>query len=332
MNASSLSEKKAKPSNQPSSQPFPMVERTPIWMTISGTLLLVSLGAIILSFLKFGAPVKLGLDFVGGSKIEYKFSSPINKLTPGEVTQKVFNQIGPEFGADSLAQVSKSNGSTYLILRTKELNVDTREKLDSLLKSNFGQFEVLSVDTISGTIGPELLSSGLLALGITLAGILLFISYRFRRDFAVCAIIALCHDVVIVIGLFAILGLVINLEVNVLFLTACLTVFGFSIHDTIVVFDRIRENTKYLSKKRNLVQIINESIQQVWFRSICTSLTTLITLGTLLVWGGETTRIFAGAMFVGILTGTYSSIFVASALLGQWHLWQEKNKLPAKKN
>lgn len=332
MSASSVSEKKSQPAgNVPSKAPFPIVEKTPIWMSISGTLLLVSIIAIVLSCLKFGAPVRLGLDFVGGSKIEYKFSSPSLKLTPGLVTEKVLNKISPEFGSDSLAQVSENKEDTYLILRTKELNVDTREKLDSLLESSFGQFEVLSVDTVSGTIGPELLSSGVLALAVTLIGIMLFVSYRFRRDFAVCAIIALCHDVILVVGLFAILGLTLGLEVNVLFLTACLTVLGFSIHDTIVVFDRIRENTKFLSKKRNLVQIINESIQQVWFRSTCTSLTTLITLGSLFMLGGESTRIFAGAMFVGIMAGTYSSIFVASALLGQWNLLQDQNKVTAKK-
>ncbi len=298
-----------------------IIETAPIWMTLSGSLILLSLIAIILSCLKFGSPVRLGLDFVGGTKIEYKFAKPNKELNPGVIREKVLDKINTQLGADSLAQVS---GEQYLILRTKNLTLDEREKLDASLKDSFGNFNILSVDTVGGTIGPELLKSGLIALVVTLIGILTFVTYRFRRDFAICAIIALCHDVIIVIGLFAALGLFINLEVNTLFLTACLTVLGFSIHDTIVVFDRIRENTKFLSKKRNFVQIIDESIGQVWFRSLCTSFTVLLTLAALFFFGGETTRLFAGAMFVGVLAGAYSSIFVASVLLGWWHSKQQK--------
>ncbi len=321
MSVSSVSEKKNKPES--SENAWHVVERAPIWAGISGSLILLSLIAITLSFLKFGSPVRLGLDFTGGTKIEYKFAQANQEISPGSVREKVLDKINTKLGADSIAQVSENK---FLILRTKVLNTDEREQLDGLLKENFGEFEVLSVDTVSGSIGPELLRSGLIALFVTLLGIMLFVSYRFRRDFAACAIAALCHDVIIVIGLFAALGLIYGLEVNVLFLTACLTVLGFSIHDTIVVFDRIRENTKFLSKKRNLVQIINESIKQVWFRSACTSFTVLLTLGALLLFGGETTRIFSGAMFAGIMTGTYSSIFVAAVLLGQISRWQEKKQ------
>ncbi len=307
---------------------FSVIEKAPIWWTLSGTLILISLIMISLSIAKFKSPVKLGLDFTGGAKIEYKFKKPNDNLSSGNITEKVLKPLGKDFAIDSISQVSEKQ---YLILRTKELNLKQREKLDQDLKTNFGDFEVLSVDAVSGTIGPELLRSGLLALFITLIGILAFVSYRFSQDFAICAIIALCHDILLVIGLFAALGLFMGLEVNSLFLTACLTVLGFSIHDTIVVFDRIRENKKYLSKKKNLTVIIDESIKQVWFRSTCTSVTTLITLGALLIFGGESTKIFAGAMFAGILTGAYSSIFVASVLLGKWNLWQDKKKTASKK-
>lgn len=330
MGSASVTGKKDKNSNSSIAREYPkIVEKSNLWYSLSGSLILISIIAISLSFYKFGSPVKLGLDFTGGTKIEYSFKEPSKELTPGNVREKVLSKIDDNFASEGLAQVAEDK---FLILRTKEISVDNREKLDSLLKDNFGDFEVLAVDTVSGTIGPELLNSGLVALGITLAGILLFVSYRFRRDFALCAILALCHDVTIVVGLFAILGLVKGVEVNILFLTACLTVLGFSIHDTIVVFDRIRENTKYLSKKKNLVQIIDESISQVWFRSICTSLTTLITLGTLYVLGGETTKIFAGAMFAGIVTGSYSSIFIASVSLGKWNQRLESKKSSVTKN
>lgn len=329
--ANKLSDKTSKvnsKSSAPSEWNSPtIVEKAPIWVSISGILITISIVAIIYSFVKFGAPVKLGLDFVGGTKIEYSLLKENKELTSGNVRDKVLANVSDELASSAVAQVSDDK---FLILRTKELSIDNREKIDALLEKEFGKFNVLSVDTVSGTVGPELLSSGLIALAVTIVGIMTFIGYRFRRDFAACGILALCHDVTIVIGLFAILGLVKGLEVNTLFLTACLTVLGFSIHDTIVVFDRIRENTKYLSKKRNFTQIINESIKQVWFRSLCTSITTLVTLGCLFVFGGDTTKIFAGAMFVGILTGTYSSLFVAAVALGKWNELQT-NKKTAKK-
>ncbi|MDX1921197.1 MAG: protein translocase subunit SecF [Candidatus Caenarcaniphilales bacterium] len=325
MSSPSVTGKKDKNINSSAIKEYPkIVEKANLWYALSGTLILISIVAIFLSFSKFGSPVKLGLDFTGGSKIEYSFKNPSKEITPGSVRDQVLSKINDNLAAEAVAQVAENK---FLILRTKEISIEDREKLDSLLKETFGDFEVLAVDTVSGTIGPELLNSGLLALGITLAGILVFVSYRFRRDFALCAILALCHDVIIVVGTFAILGLVKGVEVNVLFLTACLTVLGFSIHDTIVVFDRVRENTKYLSKKKNLVQIINESISQVWFRSVCTSLTVLMTLGALYIFGGETTKIFAGAMFAGVVTGSYSSIFIASVTLGVWNQKYESKRV-----
>ena len=296
--------------------PFKIVENTKIWLSISGILILLSIIAIVMSCLQFGSPVKLGLDFVGGTKIEYKFQKINSELIPGTVREKVLDKINSKLGSDSIAQVANNDS---LVLRTKVLSVDDRSKLDNLLRKSFGEFEILSVDTVSGSIGPELMKSGLLALLVALIGILLFVSFRFRRDFAICSIIALCHDVLIVVGLFAALGLFFGIEVNILFLTACLTVLGFSIHDTIVVFDRVRENSKLVSKKRSFSQVVNESIAQVWFRSLSTSFTVLITLGALLFFGGETTRIFAGAMFAGTVFGSYSSIFIASSLLGWWN-------------
>ena len=298
-----------------------IVENAHIWFLVSGFLLLLSILAIGASFYKYKAPVLLGLDFVGGTKIEYKFKEKNATLTSQNVADKALIKIGKEFASSSIAQISEQQ---ILILRAKELNDEQRALLDGALKENFGEFEVSSVDTVSPTIGPELLWSGLLSLGITLGAICLYVSYRFRQDFAICTILALIHDVIIVVGLFAILGLLKNIEVNSLFLTACLTVLGFSVHDTIVVFDRVRENMKFLSKKNNLTNIINMSIGQVWFRSFSTSLTVLMSIGALFVFGGETTSIFSGAMFVGMFCGTYSSIFVAASILGRYD--QAKNK------
>ena len=291
------------------------------WFGFSLAVLIPGLIAIGLCFQKYGAPIKLGLDFTGGTKLEYKFFTQV-KL---EDVREVLDKQG--LGGSNI-QLSKiaNDGSQVVIIRSKAIKerkstqkkASQKELLDNGLKNKIGNFEILSIDTVSPIIGPELLTSGILALVFTLIGIVLYISYRFKRDYALCAIIALLHDVFILAGLFAIFSFIWELEIDSLFITAVLTVIGFSVHDTIVVFDRIRENSKYLSKTKNFGDIANDSINQTLVRSINTSLTTLITLGTLYLFGGETTKNFVGAMFLGIASGTYSSIFVASALLVWW--------------
>jgi len=291
------------------------------WLGFSFAILIPGLIAIGVCILRYGAPLKLGLDFTGGTKLEYKFTSTV-KL---EEVRQILDKQGLK---GSNIQVSKplKDGSQVLIIRSKaikqrkssETKLSQKEKIDQTLEKKFGKFEILSIDTVSPIIGPELLSAGLLALFFTCVGIVLYISYRFRRDYALCAVIALLHDVFILVGLFAIFSLIWGLEIDSLFITATLTVIGFSVHDTIVVFDRIRENSKYLGKNKTFDEIANESINQTLVRSLNTSITTLITLGTLFLFGGETTKMFVGAMFLGIASGTYSSIFVASALLVWW--------------
>ncbi|MBI2995596.1 MAG: protein translocase subunit SecF [Candidatus Melainabacteria bacterium] len=291
------------------------------WFGFSLAILIPGLIAAGICISKFGSPIKLGLDFTGGTKLEYKFPHEIRL----EETRKIVDRN--KLGGSSI-QVSKQalDGSQIVIIRSKAIKerkstqkrASQKEKLDEDLRQSFGNFEILSIDSVSPLIGPELLTSGLLALLFTCVGIVLYITYRFKRDYALCAIIALLHDVFILIGLFAIFSLIWGLEIDSLFITAALTVIGFSVHDTIVVFDRIRENSKYLSKNKTFGEIANDSINQTLVRSINTSLTTLITLGTLFLLGGETTKMFVGAMFLGIASGTYSSIFVASALLVWW--------------
>ena len=299
------------------------------WISFSLAILIPGLIAISLCLVKYGAPLKLGLDFTGGTKLEYKFTH--------EVKLEDVRQILDEHKLrGSNIQVSKValDGSQVVIIRSKaikqrkssEKNASQKEKIDENLGSKIGPFTIMSIDTVSPIIGPELLTSGLLALAFTLIGIVLYISYRFKRDYAICAIIALLHDVFILLGLFAIFSLMWGLEIDSLFITAVLTVIGFSVHDTIVVFDRIRENSKYLTKNKTFGEIANDSINQTLVRSINTSLTTLITLGTLYLLGGETTRNFVGAMFLGIASGTYSSIFVASALLVWWREIAQKKR------
>ena len=302
------------------------------WFGFSLAVLIPGLIAIGMCIVRYGAPIKLGLDFTGGTKLEYKFQHEIKLEDIREVLDR-HRLSGSNIQRSKIAE----DGSQVVIIRSKAIKerkstsqkASQKEKLDEDLRSSLGDFEILSIDTVSPIIGPELLTSGLLALLFTLVGIVVYISYRFRRDYAICAIIALLHDAFILIGLFAIFSLAWGLEIDSLFITATLTVIGFSVHDTIVVFDRIRENSKYLSKNKTFGEIANESINQTLVRSINTSLTTLITLGTLFLLGGETTKNFVGAMFLGIASGTYSSIFVASALLVWWREMAKRKRLVA---
>jgi preprotein translocase subunit SecF len=205
------------------------------------------------------------------------------------------------------------------------------------LRSKLGDFKVLSVDKVSATIGPELLQSGLVAMLITFGMMVAYISYRFKFDYAICAIVALVHDVLALCGIFAILGLAIGTEVDSLFISAILTVIGFSVHDTIVVFDRIRENAKYVGSKasdpvrgdykKTFGDVANDSVNQTLARSIYTSLTVIITLTALYLLGGVTTRDFVLAMLIGVISGTYSSIFNASCLLVVWREMKQGRKV-----
>jgi preprotein translocase subunit SecF len=304
-----------------------IVKPRAIWFGISLAVTIPGLIFIMLCCAKFGAPLKPGIDFTGGSIMQYQFAKPVQL----EQIRDVLEHSG---FAGSQVQEAKIQGQPVIVMRTKALADDKQDEqqkkdLDSKLQQNFGEFKLLSRDKVSGVVGPELLQSGLLALVFTLGAMVLYIGSRFQYDFAVCAIIALFHDVVVLVGVFAILGYFFGTEVDSLFISAILTVIGFSVHDTIVVFDRIRENMKFVGSKqtdpvtgketrKSFGDVANDSVNQTLARSIYTSLTVIITLTALYVLGGTTTRDFVLAMLIGIFSGTYSSIFNASALLVWW--------------
>ena len=309
-----------------------------IWFGISLAVTIPGLIAVILCCIYFGAPLKPGIDFTGGSIMQYEFAKPV-------ALSDVRTVLDADFPG-SQVQEAEISGKRVIVMRTKTEKDDkvdevNKKKLDDDLRAKVGEFKVLSRDKVSGVIGPELLQSGLLALVITLGAMVLYIGSRFQYDFAVCAIIALFHDVLVLAGIFALLGLVFGTEVDSLFISAILTVIGFSVHDTIVVFDRIRENTKFVGSKatdpvtgkeyrKTFGDIANDSVNQTLARSIYTSLTVIITLTALYVLGGVTTRDFVLAMLIGIISGTYSSIFNASALLVWWRERHSKGGTKAK--
>ena len=261
--------------------------------------------------------LRLGIDFTGGALLEYRFEkSPNSEELKKEISKTV-----------EVRQITISGDDTYLI-RTKPIEQENLNELKKNLSEKFGFFEEKRTENVGPVIGREITNKALLALGIASLAIVLYISISFRKvpkptsslRFGICAIVALLHDILLVIGIFAVLGKFLAVEVDALFVTALLTVIGFSVHDTIVVFDRIRENLlKNINKQFS--EVANISIVQTLGRSLNTSLTVIFVLLALLLFGGETLKWFVVALLVGIVSGTYSSIFNATALL-VW--WEEK--------
>lgn len=262
--------------------------------------------------------LNLGVDFKGGTLLEYKFEKQINKDNlKQEFTDK---------GAD-VATITETGISTYII-KTKPIDEKKITEVKNVLSEKYGGIEEVRVENVGPVIGAETTRNAFLAVALASIMIILYLALAFRKvpkptsswRFGVTAVVALLHDVLVVVGIFSLLGHFLGVEVDVLFVTALLTVIGFSVHDTIVVFDRIRENLpKHLSM--NFSQVANISITQTLARSLNTSLTVVFVLLALLLFGGETIKWFVVALLVGIISGTYSSIFNATALLV---VWEEK--------
>lgn len=270
----------------------------------------------IISLLLFG--LKLSIDFTGGSRLEYQVQSSKFKVLSSEI-EKLIEEQGIEVNS---VQSSEKN---QFIIRTKPLDQTTQAKLKSSLVKKYKDVKEISSETVGPTIGSETTANAFKSIIIASILIVLYIAWSFRKvpkpasswRFGFCAIAALIHDVIVVIGIFSILGKVWNVEVDSLFVTALLTVIGFSVHDTIVVFDRIRENLIRMGSL-SFDKVVNESILQTLGRSLNTSLTVLLVLFTLLLFGGESIHWFIVALLIGIASGTYSSIFNASPLLVVW--------------
>ncbi|MBI4096428.1 MAG: protein translocase subunit SecF [Candidatus Levybacteria bacterium] len=287
-----------------------------------GLSLLVIITGIIAIFL-WG--LNLSIDFTGGSRLTLSF----NETVDNNKIQAVSSVL--KDSKIKVASIEKSN--KLIFVRTSPLDQNQNNKFINILSKNFKDVKEREFETIGPVIGQETTWNALKAVGIASILIILYITWSFRQvpspassfRFGVCAIIALIHDVLVVLGVFAILGHFFAVEIDSLFVTAILTVIGFSVHDTIVVFDRIRENLKRMGGL-NFSKTVNDSILQTIARSLNTSLTVVLVLITLLLFGGESIRWFVVALLVGIVAGTYSSIFTASPLLVLWQEISEKRK------
>lgn len=269
----------------------------------------------LIAFLVFG--LRLSIEFTGGSNIVLSSSK---KITSAQISQ-----IKKELESQNIKVVDVRPEGNAMTIHAGVITSDQSNKLASQASSLGLKQDGLEV--IGPTIGKEITQNALLAMAYASALIIIYITWAFRSvpkpassfKFGVCAILALIHDVLIVVGVFAILGHFAGVEVDSMFVTALLTVIGFSVHDTIVVFDRIRENLKKFPSVP-FEKTVNESILQTLDRSLNTSLTVILVLSAMLLFGGESIRWFVVALLVGIISGTYSSIFTASPLLV---LWQE---------
>lgn len=297
---------------------FSVVKWEKLWWSVSAILCLASIAAMVVSYFTINAPLRPSLDFVGGTRLQLELDCSIANNCRPITTDEVRNILIEQDLANSSIQFVGDNKQT-LSIRSKTLDVDRRSNLQNALNDQIGKFdpEKTQIDTVGPTIGKELFTSGILALMVSFFGIIVYLSIRFQTDYAFFAIAALFHDVLITAGVFAILGLVIGLEVDTLFLVSLLTIIGFSVNDTVVIYDRIREIGKELEGE-TMNDIVDLAVNQTLTRSINTTLTTLLPLIAIFLFGGETLKYFALALIIGFICGAYSSIFIASTLLGWW--------------
>ncbi len=272
-----------------------------IWYTISIAVIAVGLLFLLINGLN------LGIDFNGGTLMEFSFADSVTAEEVREVLERI------EVAEDSKIQQSEAAGEHGVLIRAKTLESEEIVSVDNAIKEEFESAEMLRTEMVGPTIGRELRINALLAMIAASIAIVAYISFRFEFRFAAVSIITLMHDVLITIGIFAILGR----EVNTPFVAALLTIVGYSINDTIVIFDRIRENMKMMHKVPFIKQA-NSAVVDTLPRSINTSITTLITILAIYFFGGASIQTFMLALFIGMFAGTYSSIFVASPLLVTW--------------
>lgn len=269
---------------------------------------------------QFGTPLKLSIDFTGGSLMELQFEQPVQ---PGAVRDIFtgYSQNGVDF-KDTTVTTAEQLGRETILIRSKFLDDVAKAEIQDRIRSSIGGFEELRFDSVGPTIGQEVTTAGSYAVGAAAVAILLFLVFAFRAvvnafRYGVAAVLAMLHDILVTSGFFAIAGVISGWEVDALFLTAILTVIGYSVHDTIIVFDRLRENQPK-HRTESFEVVCNRSILETLTRSLATSASTMFVVMAILLFGGSTIRQFIAIILVGIITGTYSSIFNAIPILVSW--------------
>lgn len=305
-----------------------IIKQRSLWWSISATMILAGIISMVISTANLGSPLRLGLDFVGGTRLQFELDcSKFSNCDKPIDVQAVRQVMDAEGLGNSSIQILEKQGDREpgVTIRTKSLDYAKRTQLQNNLSEKIGTFDpkTLQIDTVGPTLGRQLFISGLIAIILSFAGILIYLTFRFQFDYAFFAFVALFHDVLITVGIFSIFGLVLGVEIDSLFVVAILTIIGFSVNDTVVIYDRVREVIKE-HPDMHIDQVVDDAVNQTLSRSINTTLTTLLTLVSIFLFGGETLKYFALALIVGFIAGAYSSIFVASTMLAWWRERQSK--------
>jgi preprotein translocase subunit SecF len=287
-----------------------IIKNKNIYFAISLALLVIGMAPLFI----YG--LRLGIDFTGGSKLDLQSQKTLSRNEISEVLENL------QYEGFKVQEV----GEKAVSITTKPIDQKQKNQIVTELKKKDTTIAETSFETVGPTVGEETRNNALTAVLIASIAIALYIAWAFREvskpvaswKFGITAIIALVHDTLITIGIFALFGYFFGAEVDSLFITAILTIMGFSVHDTIVVFDRIRENLKK-NQKESFDNIVNNSVLETFNRSLNTSLTVVIVLFCMLLFGGESIRWFVATLLVGIVVGTYSSIFTASPILAVWN-------------
>ncbi|MEK9184758.1 MAG: protein translocase subunit SecF [Patescibacteria group bacterium] len=293
-----------------------IVNNRKIFYTFSGIMVLIS----ILAMLVYG--FNLGIDFKGGSLLEINYIQEKPELM-------AINSVLAPLKVDASARATGEKG--YIIRMKSLIESERVGVIKALSLNNTFKFEEKRFDSIGALLGSEAAKKSVTSVVFVIIAIVFFIAFAFRHvskpvsswKYGVVAVIALIHDVIVPTGIFIVLGHFKGFEIDTLFVTALLVILGFSVHDTIVVFDRVRENLK-VQKNKKFAEIVGESISQTFTRSINTSLTVVLSLLVLYFFGGEITHNFTLTLLIGIIAGTYSSIFIGSPLLVTLEKWQNK--------
>lgn len=271
----------------------------------------------IYSLVRFG--LRPSIDFTGGALLEIRIDKEI-KTPEKEKIKTVFQESGVELS--SINQTGKNS----VFLKTQTVDQNLKDQILVEIEKQIGETEELRFETVGPILGKELLQKTLLALVLAASFILLYVAYQFKdKKYGVCAVLAMFHDSLVIIGIFSILGQIKGVEVDTLFVTAILTSLSFSVHDTVVVYDRIRETMK-THPKAEFEDVINKALSETMSRSVNNSLTIIFMLASLWLLGGETIKWFVLALLIGTIAGTYSSPFVATPLLVLWERIKNRRK------
>jgi preprotein translocase subunit SecF len=309
-----------------------VIKHSRLYLSISGLLIVAGIVAMVVSWQQIGLPLRPAIDFTGGTRLTLELdcseagkagANTCSKLIDIEAVRKAIEAKG--YVNTVVQQLDNGRG---VIVQTGDLELEKRTELQSLLGVTLKEFGKIDpkksqIERVGPAIGNQLLTSGLTALGLSFFGIAVYLGFRFQADYAVFAVIALFHDIFVTVGIFSMLGLTLGVEVDSLFIVAMLTVCGFSVNDTVIIYDRIRENLKVQNKDVDFNDLVNLSVNQTLARSINTTLTATLPLIAIFIFGGATLKFFSLALIIGFLSGAYSSIFNASILLA-W--WRNRNK------